>query len=287
MTVFQRCLAIIGVAIVTSIGGSAMAKDFPAGSKMAELSAAGKIKVGVLTQYPLIGQRTLTGYTGFDIEIAELLAAKLGISTSNVEFVPVTTPTREPFLEQGLVDMVIAGYTITPKRSEVIDFAGPYLPSPSGIMVPVGNPLKIKSMEDLVGKKLCGPIGSSQEAYISEHFPQVRKTMVLFDSSAKCAQAIMNGQVDASTTDTAILAALSKQNDGRFTVIDFSYGSAPWGIGMKKTSDKTFCKWVSKTLGELFNDGSWAKAYNDTIGTVVPGGAPKPPKLAASCPVNG
>lgn len=289
MRKWQKLTAAICMAIYAIGGGAAtaMANDFPAGSKMAELSAAGKIKIGVLAQYPLIGMRNFTGYEGFDIEVAKLLAAKLGLSKDNVEFLPVTTPTREPFLQQGLVDIVIAGYTITPKRSEVIDFAGPYLPSPSGIMVPNGNPLNIKSMEDLVGKKLCAPTGSSQEAYIGEHFPEVHKTLVLFDSSAKCAQAIMNGQVDASTTDTAILAALSKQNDGHLQVVNFSYGSAPWGIGIKKSEDKVFCKWINQTVAELFKDGSWAKAYNDTLGTVVPGGAPEPPKLGASCPISG
>ncbi|MGE0753412.1 MAG: transporter substrate-binding domain-containing protein [Variibacter sp.] len=284
MSKLNRLAAAVGLAIAVAAGSSAGAVDFPAGSKMAELAKAGKIKVGVQTQYPLIGMKTLSGYEGFDVDIAKLLAAKLGIKKENIEFVPVTTPTREPFLEQQKVDMVIAAYSITPNREKVIDFAGPYLPSPSGVMVKTGNPLGIKTMADLVGKRLCGPSGSNQESFISEHFPDVRKTMVLFDSSAKCAQAVINGQADASTTEVAILAALAKQNEGQLQVLGINYDMSLYGIGLTKTEDKTFCKWINKTLVELEKDGSWAKAYNETIGTVVPGGAPKPPEVGASCP---
>ncbi|MBS0223233.1 MAG: transporter substrate-binding domain-containing protein [Proteobacteria bacterium] len=280
----MKAATAFGMAIAIAAGGSANAADFPAGSKMDQLAKAGKIRVGVQTQYPLIGMKTLSGYEGFDVDVARLIAAKLGIKKDGIEFVPVTTPTREPFLEQDKVDMIIAAYSITPNREKVIDFAGPYLPSPSAVMVKKGNPLGIKSMKDLIGKKLCGPSGSNQESYISEHFPEVRKTMVLFDSSAKCAQAVINGQADASTTEVAILAALSKQNDGQLQVLGINYDMSLYGVGLKKTDDKTFCKWINKTLEEAYKDGSWAKAYNDTIGTVVPGGAPKLPAIGASCP---
>lgn len=284
MSGLNKLAIILGMALAILAGESVNAADFPSGSKMDQLAKAGKIKVGVQTQYPLIGMKTLSGYEGFDIDIARLLAAKLGIKKENIEFVPVTTPTREPFLEQQKVDMIIAAYTITPNREKVIDFAGPYLPSPSGVMVKTGNPLGIKAINDLIGKRLCGPSGSSQESYISKHHAEVRKTMVLFDSSAKCAQAVINGQADASTTDTAILAALAKQNDGQLQVLGISYDMAPWGIGLTKSEDKTFCKWINKTLTELYKDGSWAKAYDSTIGTVVPGGAPKPLEVGGTCP---
>jgi glutamate transport system substrate-binding protein len=283
----KKVATAICMAIAVGAASSASAADFPPGSKMAQLAEAGKIKVGVQTQYPLIGMKTLSGYEGFDVDIATLLAAKLGIKKENIEFVPVTTPTREPFLLQSKVDMIIAAYSLAPNREKVIDFAGPYLPSPSGVMVKAGNPLGIKSMDDLKGKKLCGPSGSNQESYISQHFPEVRKTMVLFDSSAKCAQAVINGQADASTTEVAILAALSKQNDGQLQVLGITYDMSLYGVGLTKTEDKTFCKWINKTLLELYKDGSWAKAYNDTIGTVVPGGPPKPPEVGASCPISG
>jgi glutamate transport system substrate-binding protein len=272
------CMAVGALLGIPSRGANAA--SFPAGSKMAQLSQLGKIKVGTQTQYPLIGMKTLSGYEGFDVEIAKLIAKKLGISESNIEFVPVTTPTREPFLQQNKVDIIVAAYTITPSRWKVIDFAGPYLPSPSGLMVKAGNPLKVKSFPDMEGKRLCAPSGSSQEAYLSQHFPKVRETAVLFDSSAKCAQAVINGQADASTTDIPILAALAQQNEGKLEVIDFQYDSAFWGVGLPKTEDKAFCQWINNALNESYSDGSWANAYKKTIGTVVPGPVPMPPKTS-------
>ena len=65
---------------------------------------------------------------------------------------------------------------------------------------------------------------------------------------------------DASTTDIAILAALAKQNDGKLEVIDFQYDESFWGIGLAKTEDKTFCKWINTALNESISDGSCKRA---------------------------
>lgn len=278
---------IVAAAVLAALPAMAAAQAFPEGSKMAELAQSGKLRVGIQTQYPLIGLKTFTGYEGFDIEVARMLAEKLGIPEDGLEFVPVSTPTREPFLEQNKVDMVIAAYTMTPTRAEVIDFAGPYLPSPNGILAPAGNPANIREIADLAGKHLCAASGSSQEAFMTENFPDVRKSMVFFDSSAKCAQAVINGQADASTTEVAILASLASQNDGKLEVLDVTYGTSHYGIGLPKSEDKTFCRWINATLEDLYQDGSWAAAYDKTIGTVVPGGAPEFPELGASCPAEG
>src|SRR5699024_3462266 len=106
----------------------------------------------------------------------------LGLAADDVDFVPVTTPTREAFLEQDKVDIILAAYTITPEREKVVDFAGPYYESPSALLVPKGNPKSIHSMSDMVGKKLCLPSGGAQETTVREKFPKVAKNLVLFDS---------------------------------------------------------------------------------------------------------
>ena len=76
---------------------------------------------------------------GLDIELAEALAGQLGIAKNKIQFVPVTTATREAFLEQNKVDMIVAAYTMTAERNQVVDFAGPYLESPSVFLVKAGN----------------------------------------------------------------------------------------------------------------------------------------------------
>ncbi|MFA7437979.1 transporter substrate-binding domain-containing protein [Castellaniella sp.] len=272
------------LAATTLYAVAAHAETFPEGSKMAQLAKAGTIKVGTQSQYPLVGFQSFDGYTGFDIEIAKLIAGKLGIAADKVEFVPVTTSTREPFLSESKVDMILAAYTINPENQKVVDFAGPYYITPNSIMVPKGNPLNISKMEDLKGHKLCVPLGAAIVPYIKEHYAYLADSLVYFDSSAKCAEAIINGQVDASSTENAILAALAAQHDGKLEVItSIQYRPGEYGVGIQKTDDKVFCKWINQALDEIYADGSWAKAYQDTLGTVLSGPVPTPPGPGGTC----
>lgn len=262
--------------------------DFPAGSKMAEIAKAGTLNVGIFSTYPLIGYRTFDGYEGFDVEIAQALAERLGVPADKVKFTPLTTPTREPFLRQGKVDFVTAAYTITDERDDVIDFAGPYVESQSGVMTKGGNPEGIQSMEDIGDKnlKLCVVGGGDGEPYIRKNYPKVAANMVLFDASAKCRDAVLNGQVDASTTDLPILASFVAESEGKLDVVDgIAFNYAYWGIGVQQTEDKAFCEWVSESLAEMYEDGTWEKAYDKTLGTVL-GDAPKPPAIG-SCSTPG
>lgn len=258
----------------------ASATTFPQGSKMAEIASAKSLQVGVQTTYPLIGQQTFDGYDGFDVRIAENIAAHLGLDKKAIEFVPVTTATREAFLEQDKVDIVVAAYSINAEREKVVDFAGPYLESPAVLLVPAGNPKGIQKLEDMSGKTLCTASGSSMEAYIKANHPEVAAGLKLFDSSAKCRDAVMNGQVDASTTEKAILASFVAQNKDKLELVDDPYLAGFYGIGVAQKDNKDFCTWVNGTLETMYKDGSWATAYDETLGTVL-GDAPEPPAIRA------
>lgn len=277
------CSALAAVVLAAcGSGGStgAAAANYPAGSKMAAIAKSGKVRIGVQTTYPLVGAQTLDGYDGLDIRIAEALAGKLGLSKDQIQFVPVTTPTREAFLQQDKVDFIVAAYTITQERTKVIDFAGPYLESPSILMVRAGNPLGIQSLQDMSGKKLCAAEGSAQEAYIKQQEPEVAPGLTLFDSSAKCRDAVLDGQVDASTTESAIQASFVSQNRDKLAIVNKPYLDSFYGIGVKQEPDKTFCEWINTSLKELEADGTWAKAYEGTLGTVL-GTAPQPPAVGS------
>lgn len=255
---------------------NASSAEFEAGTKMAEIAKAGKLKVGTLATYPLLGQQTLDGYSGFDIEIAKGIAKRLGLTEKQVEFTPVTTPTREAFLQQGTVDLITAGYVMTPERDKVIDFAGPYLQSPSGLMVKTDS--TITGFDSLNGKKLCAAAGSTHEEFVKATYPDIKLT--LFDSSAKCRDAVLNGQVDASTTERSVLSSFVSESDDKLKVLDdVSYlDDNYYGIGVQQTDDRVFCEWINDQLTDMFENGEWVEAWDKTMGTVL-GAAPTPPTV--------
>ena len=244
--------------------------SFPADSTMAELNKAGKITVGTKFDQPLFGLRGLSGDPeGFDVEIAKLLAAKLGIPEDGVTFVEAVSANREPFLEQGRVDMVVATYTINDKRDEVVDFAGPYFQAGQDILVAKGNPKGIQGPEDLKGKKTCSVSGSTPAATVQEKYGlKVPDELVLTDVYTKCRDQLEQGAIDAVTTDNVILSGYVDADPEKFELIGKPFTEEPYGIGIPEGQEE-FCDFINETLAEAEEDGSYEKAFKDTAGKII------------------
>ena len=243
--------------------------SFEAGTRMAELAKAGKLRVGTKFDQPLFGQKGLSGDPeGFDVEIAKIIAAKLGIAADDIEFVESVSANREPFLEQGRVDLVVATYTINDKRDKIVDFAGPYFLAGQDILVAKGNPKGITGPETLKGKKTCSVSGSTPAATMQEKYKLTTSELVLFDAYTKCRDALSNGQVDAVTTDNVILSGYVSGDPEKFELLGKTFTEEPYGIGIPEGQEE-FCDFINDTLKEAAEDGSYEEAFKKTAGTVI------------------
>jgi glutamate transport system substrate-binding protein len=252
--------------------------QFDAGTTMAELNEAGAITVGTKFDQPGFGlfNPNTEAPEGFDVEIAKLIAAKLGIAAEEITWTETVSANREPFLQNGEVDIVVATYTINDARKQLIDFAGPYYEAGQDIMVPEGNPEGIQGPEDLAGKNVCSVEGSTPAQNIRDNYPEA--TLTLFDVYSKCADALSAGQVDAVTTDNVILTGLVAGSDGAFELVGNPFTKEPYGIGLPKGDDE-FRDFINDVLEESFEDGSWAEAWDRTAGEVSGTEAPEPPAV--------
>jgi glutamate transport system substrate-binding protein len=251
--------------------------EFEAGTTMAELNEAGAITIGTKYDQPGFGLLNPSGTPeGFDVEIGKIIAAKLGIPEDGIKYVETVSANREPFIQNGQADIVVATYTINDKRKEVVDFAGPYYVAGQDIMVAAGNPLGIAGPEDLAGKNVCSVEGSTPAENIRTKYPEA--TLTLFDVYSKCADALTNGQVDAVTTDNVILTGLVAGNPDGFELVGNPFTEEPYGIGLAK-GDQAFRDFINDTLEESFEDGSWADAWDATAGAISGTEAPEPPTV--------
>jgi glutamate transport system substrate-binding protein len=258
-------------------GGSVnQGAKFPDGSTMAKLQQAGKVTVGTKFDQPLFGLKNLEGVPeGFDVEIAKLIAGEMGIAPDKIEWVETVSANREPFIQQGKVDFVVATYTINDKRKQVVDFAGPYYEAGQDIMVKKGNPLGITGPDALAGKRVCSVTGSTPAENVRTNYPQAKLTE--FDVYSKCAEALKNGQVDAVTTDNVILLGLISTDQESFELVGKPFTKEPYGIGVKK-GDTQFRNFVNDVLDKIKQDGRWMKAWQDTAGKVATD-QPTPPSV--------
>lgn len=288
----RRTASIVALSALLALGGTACGGSakpapapvdavsrFPAGSRMAELSRAGTVRIGTSFDQPLFGLQALDGTPeGFDVEIGKLIAGELGVQPQRIEWVQTSTAVREDVLEQGAVDFVVATYTITDKRRDRIAFAGPYYQAGQDLMVKADN-RTIKDAEALrtAKAKVCSTEGSTSAATIKEYVDPSR--IVLFDVYSKCVEALRNGRVDVVTTDNVILMGLVDQSKGAFRLVEKPFTEEPYGVGIVK-GDKTLCEFVNSVLAQAAKDGRYAKAWQSTAGRV----APTTPTLPAAAP---
>jgi glutamate transport system substrate-binding protein len=252
--------------------------SFDAGTTMARLNEAGKITVGTKIDQPGFG--LLNPQTnepeGFDVEIAKLIAAKLGIEADNITWTETVSANREPFIQNGQVDIVVATYTINDTRKQVVDFAGPYYEAGQDIMVAKGNPEKIEGPDDLAGKKVCSVEGSTPAQNIRTNYPQAQLTT--YDVYSKCADDLKNGNVQAVTTDNVILTGLIAGSPDDFELVGNPFTEEPYGVGLK-LGDTEFRNFINDVLEESFDDGTWAEAWDRTAGDISGTEAPEPPTV--------
>jgi glutamate transport system substrate-binding protein len=249
-----------------SAGGGEMG-EFAEGSTMAALADAGSITIGTKFDQPLFGLLAPSGAPeGFDVEIGKILASELGIDEGSIEWVETVSANREPFIQDGTVDLVVATYTINDDRKELVSFAGPYYNAGQALMV-MSDTTDITGPDDLAGKNVCSVEGSTPAENIATNYPDAN--LQLFGAYTDCLEPLRNGQVDVVTTDNVILAGYVAESDGEFMVVGEPFTEEPYGIGLAR-EDTEFRMWINDVLEEIFEDGRWLEAWNATAGTVLP-----------------
>ena len=224
---------------------------------------AGVLKVGGTKTSALFSLQSTDDnkLRGFDAGLSQLLARYI-LGDAKTELSVVDSSTRETVLQNGTVDSVFATYSITDKRKQQIDFAGPYYVSKQGILVKSTNN-DIKSVDDLAGKKVGVQAGSTGPAVVKKFAPDA--TVQEFQTDAEIVQAIKQGRIDAYVVDQSLVLGDVAKDPNSLKVVGDGFGDEdPYGIGLPKGSDAT--AFVNDWLKKVEDDGTWAKLWTLTIG---------------------
>lgn len=211
---------------------------------------------------------------GFDAAIGQMLSRYI-LGNVNTNLKQVTVDTRESLLQNGNVDTVIATYSITPQRQKSVDFAGPYYVSQAGILVKADN-TTIKGVADLAGKTVVTQANSTGVTTVQKYAPDAK--LQPLPDNAQCVASVEQGDADAYVIDQALLLNQVVSNTN-VKIVGEPFGPKDnYGIGVPKGGDgKAF---VNEFLNKIIADGTWAKAWQLTIGDrtnlTTPPAAPKP-----------
>ena len=252
--------AIVAVAMfaLAGCGGDDGGSDGGSGSD------SGGLKIGIKFDQPGLGLKVGEDYTGLDVDVATYVADQLGTSAEDITWVQAPSAQRETLIESGQVDLVVATYSITDERKELVSFAGPYFVAGQDLLVRADDS-SITGPESLDGKKLCSVTGSTSAQNVADAVPGVN--LREFGTYSECVTALTSGGVDAVTTDDTILAGYAAQpeNQGKLKVVGNTFSEENYGIGLEKGNTE-LCQDVTDAIQSMIDDGAWEQAVQDNLG---------------------
>lgn len=236
----------------------------------------GRVTVGVKEDQPQLGFRDPASnqYSGFDVEIARLIAAQLGFDPkTQIDYKPVPSTSREQAIINGEVDYYVGTYTINDKRKAQVGFAGPYFMAGQDLLVRKDN-TDITGSEALKGKRVCSATGSTPIQRIKEQQLTEPGNIVEFQRYSECVQQLLDGQVDALSTDDAILKGYAAEDPDKLKVVGKPFSEEPYGVGLAK-DDAALRSKINDIVEQSATNGEWKRLYDATLGkSGVPAQAP-------------
>lgn len=223
---------------------------------LAAIKKAGTLIVATEPSYPPFTYTQGTRVTGFEAELAEMLAAKLGVK---VQWKTASFDTLLIGLGQGRYDMVIASHGITPERQKAVDFAQPHYCSGGVVVSKTGGP---KTAADLKGKRIAVQLGTTYATRMQK-FPGLGSVQT-YPNNTDALQALMAGRNDAYVTDRFVALEARKKLPGKVQIGDLIF-QEKIGIAIQK-GNATLTRGINEALSTVLKDGSYAKLSQKYFG---------------------
>ena len=212
----------------------------------------GTLIVGFDQDFPPMGFMGDDGeYTGFDLELAQEAAKRLGLEYKPQ---PIAWDAKDMELESGNIDCIWNGFTMT-GREDGYTWSEPYMEN-SQVFVVAGDS-GIKSQADLAGKVVECQVDSSAEAALKE-VPDLTATFAQLLTTADYNTAFMDleqGAVDAIAMDVVVAGYQISQRNADFVILEDSLAAEEFAIGFKKGNTELKDK-VQGALEEMAADGT-------------------------------
>src|SRR5271165_5963789 len=163
--------------------------------------------------------------------------------------------------------------TINCEREKSVDFSTVYYEAGQKILVPDNS--TITGSQDLGGKRVCAPAGStSLQNLVATGMPRNIQLWAVKDTT-DCLVMLQQGQVDAISTDDAILLGLEAQ-DPNTKIVGQAFSSEPYGMAISK-AHPDLTSFVNGVLAEVRANGTWTQIYDTWVAPHLSGPVPAPP----------
>jgi len=245
----------------------------PAGTTLRAIARRGRLIAGVdqnTLRFAYLDPRTAR-LEGFEIDLVREIARSLLGDPKAVQFRVLTTAQRESAVRERRVDLVADPVSITCQRRETLAFSAPYFEAGQRLLVRTSS--RARGLADLSGKEVCATVRSTSIANLSAAhagaipYPVAQRT--------DCLVALQEGQVDAITSDDAILLGFKAQ-DPYTKLIGPRFSHEPYGIAMNR-ADPELVRFVNGVLERIRTDGTWRRISSRWLAGLSGAGQPPVP----------
>lgn len=224
-----------------------------------EIKASGTVRIGVFSDKRPFGYVDEYGdYQGYDVYFANRIGKDLGVK---IDYVSTEAANRIEYLETGKVDIILANFTVTPERAQVVDFALPYMNVALGAVS--AEDAVVSSMEEIGPDDPVIVIsGTTAETYLEKNYPAIR--LQKYDTYAAAKTAFENGNGVAWVNDNTEVIAFALENPG-YVVGIASLGSADTIAPAVTKGNESLLTWLNDEIAALGKEKFFHEAYRATL----------------------
>jgi polar amino acid transport system substrate-binding protein len=240
---------------------AALAPRGEAQAQAPQLLTPGKLTYGVAATFAPFEYMVDGKYVGFDIEFGEAIARKMGLEPviMNIEFRGLI-----PALQGRRIDIINSAMYINPQRAEQVDFI-PYMRIGNQIIVRKGNPLNIRSRDDLCGRRVAVTLGGIQETYARQDSEKCTAAgrpavnVMTFPTAQDSTLSVRQGRADAHFDSTPGAAKLTSELPDVFEVAgDVFENNTQIGIAVRK-GETALKAAIEAAIAQVVADGTYVR----------------------------
>lgn len=249
-------LTVLGAALTfAAFGQNTTVK---ADSSVTAIKKRGTVRIAAFGDLPPYGWVNKDGKrVGYDVALGRKIAKDLGVKA---KFIQVNANNRVDALNSDKADIVLANFTVTPERKQVIDFAKPYMKVSIGVVSKKSAP--ITKVSQLKGKKLIVNKGTTAESYFT--MKQKGVDLLKFDSKTQQFNALKNDRGVALADDNSYLYAWVK-NHPKYTVGIKTLGPNQFIAPGIKKGNKSLLKWTNREIDKLTRKGFFKQDFDKEL----------------------
>lgn len=252
-------IALVLLATIALAGCGGSKKDDV--QKSEDTKANSTLIVGFDQAFPPMGFKDdKGGFTGFDIELAQMAAKKMNM---DVKLQPIDWDSKDAELNSGNINCIWNGFTMTGREGKY-EFSVPYMKNRQVLVVKKGS--TVKSLADMKGKRLELQQGSTADNALAEKkdFKESLGNVTTVPENLTALSDLEQGSCDAVLMDEIVARYIIKQ--GRdFVVIDDPISEEEYAVGFK-LGNKDLANQINKALNDLAGDGELAKLSQKYFG---------------------